>query len=159
MVWRLALTHQLSFANLPDELLLYLLRFFSHTSLFHIGFTSKRFKRICRDQSLPNIWKDLVLRVNCRPGCATQIQSQFRHRYDQLRFHRYLFLNLRNITKDDLTVILERGLARGPVLRRIEVSYQRDSTRSKTKKNTLVNISMANPDSLNVQHEHFPCLC
>ena len=148
-----------SISDLDDPQLLKLLKFFDRTSLFNIGLTSKRFRRICQHHSLPNIWENLVLRDNCRPVCHTKIHTVFNARFDQNRYRRFLFLNLRYITEDDLLVILERGLARGPLQRRIEVFYQRDNRQSKAKKTLLVNVSKTNPDSLNVQHEAFVCWC
>ena len=148
MVWRLALTWtprlaltwttwQFSINKLSDELVLHLFKFFDHTSLFRVGHTSKRFQRISRDDSLPNIWASLVLRDICRPVCPRQIHTVFNTRLDQNFYRRFLFLNLRKISKEDLMVILERGLARDPddpVQRRIVVFYQRDNPLSKAKK-------------------------
>lgn len=167
MVWRLALTWtprlaltwQVSINELPDEQVLRLFQFFDHQSLFHVGNTSKRFQRICQDDSLPNIWASLVLIDICRPDCPRQIQTLSNHRFDQDYYRSFLFLNLRNIRGEDLMDILERGLANGPQQRRILVLYQRDTLQSKNKKTLLVNVSKTNPNSLNVQHEAFVCWC
>lgn len=167
MVWRLALTWtprlaltwQVSINELPDEQVLRLFQFFDHQSLFHVGNTSKRFQRICQDDSLPNIWASLVLIDICRPLCQRKIHTLFNTRFAQNQYRRFLFLNLRNISIQDLMVILQRGLARGPQQRRIEVFYQRDNTQSKAKKTLLVNVSMTNPNNLNVQHFALVCWC
>ena len=147
----------ISISDLDDPHLLKLLKFLDPASLFNIGLTSKKFRRICQDHSLPNIWASLVLIDICRPDCQRQIQTLSNHRFDQDYYRSFLFLNLRNIRGEDLMDILERGLANGPQQRRILVLYQRDTLQSKNKKTLLVNVSKTNPNSLNVQHEAFVC--
>jgi hypothetical protein len=149
----------ISISDLDDPHLLKLLEFLDPASLFNIGNTSQRFRRICQDHSLPNIWARLVLRDICRPVCHRKIQTLSNHRFDQNYYRSFLFQNLRNLTEADLMDILARGLASGPQQRRIVVHYQRDNLQSKNKKTLLVNVSKTNPNSLNVQHEAFVCSC
>ena len=154
----------ISISDLDDPCLLKLLKFFDPASLNNIGLTSKRFRRIWQDHSLPNIWESLhsfdFWETSADPFALPKIRLYSTlSRFDQDYYLGFLSLNLRNITEQDLMVLLGRRLARGPLQKKNRSLLPKRWPSIENKKTLLVSVSKTNPNSLNVQHEAFVCWC